>query len=57
MCEPGEQAALNQEFYRLLFGGGHLTIGEAAMMAKSAVADKDIRQTWVLIGDPTTRLK
>jgi hypothetical protein len=47
---------MNQEFYRLLFGG-KLTVGEAAMKAKSAVKDKDVRRTWVMIGDPTTRLK
>jgi hypothetical protein len=57
MCDPGEQAALNQEFYRLLFGGGSPTIGEAAMKSKSSVKDKDIRRTWVLLGDPTTRLR
>jgi len=57
MCDPGEQATLNREFYRLLFGGGGLTIGEAAMKAKSSVTDKDIRRTWILLGDPTTRLK
>jgi hypothetical protein len=57
MCDPGEQATLNREFYRLLFGGGGLTIGEAAINAKSSVTDKDIRRTWILLGDPTTRLK
>jgi subtilisin-like proprotein convertase family protein len=57
MCEPAEQSALNQEFYRLLFGTGSLTIGEAAMKSKSAVKDNDIRRTWVLLGDPTTRLR
>jgi hypothetical protein len=57
MSDPAEQGTLNKEFYRLLFGGGKLTIGEAAMKAKSAVNDKDVRRTWVLIGDPTTRLK
>ena len=57
MSDPAEQGTLNKEFYRLLFGGGKLTIGEAAMMSKSSVKDTDVRRTWVLIGDPTTRLK
>jgi subtilisin-like proprotein convertase family protein len=56
MCDPAEQGVLNQEFYRLLFGG-KLTVGEAAMKAKSSVKDKDVRRTWVVIGDPTTRLR
>jgi hypothetical protein len=33
------------------------TIGEAAAAAKKAVTDLDIRQTWVLLGDPATRLR
>jgi hypothetical protein len=57
MFDPGEQATLNREFYRLLFGGGGLTIGEAASTAKSSVIDKDIRRTWILLGDPTTKLR
>ena len=56
MSDPAEQGTLNREFYRLLFGG-KLTIGEAAMKSKSSVKDKDVRRTWVLIGDPTTKLK
>jgi hypothetical protein len=55
------QAVMNQELYRLLFAGSHpngepLTLGEAAAQAKAAVADVDIRRTWVLIGDPTMKL-
>jgi len=57
MCDPGGQATMNREFYRLLFGGGGLTIGEAAMTAKSSVTDQDTRRTWILLGDPTTRLR
>jgi len=56
-CEPAEQTALNQEFYRQLFGGTATTIGEAAARAKSAVANQDIRRTWTLLGDPAMRLK
>jgi hypothetical protein len=45
---------------RLLFGGPQrqtLTIGQAVREAKRATQDKDVRKTWVLIGDPATRLK
>ena len=56
MSDPTEQGTLNKEFYRLLFGG-KLTVGEAAMKSKSSVNDNDVRRTWVLIGDPTTRLR
>ena len=56
LCDLAEQATMNREFYRLLFGGA-LTVGETAMHAKSSVQDMDVRRTWVLLGDPTTRLK
>jgi hypothetical protein len=57
MTEPGGQLMMNQELVRQLFSGEDGTIGEAAMKAKRAVSDKDIRRTWILFGDPTTRLK
>jgi hypothetical protein len=57
LTEPEGQALLNREFIRLLFNGESLTIGEAAMRAKAATTDQDVRKTWIFIGDPTTRLK
>jgi len=55
---PGEQELVNQELYRLLFGRDQaLTIGEAAIRAKSVSSSEDVRRTWILFGDPTTRLK
>jgi hypothetical protein len=57
MTFPTGQAAMNQELVRLLFNGEDLTIGEAAMKAKKAINDRDIRRTWILFGDPATRLK
>jgi hypothetical protein len=60
LTQPDEQARMNAELIRLLFRGEHrqnLTIGQAVMQAKRATQDKDVRKTWVLIGDPATRLK
>jgi hypothetical protein len=57
LTEPGGQAIMNKELIRLLFNGESLTIGEATMRAKAAVGDRDIRRSWILFGDPTTRLK
>ena len=62
MTEAGGQAIMNQELYRLLFtesdpNGAPLTVGEAAMRAKGAVSDDDIRRTWILLGDPTMKLR
>jgi hypothetical protein len=55
--EGVEQTILSQEFYRQLFGQTPLTVGEAAVRAKSAVSNPDIRRTWTLLGDPALRLK
>jgi hypothetical protein len=61
-CGPFDQALTNQEFYRLIFNGDPvtgkpLTLGEAAVKAKMAINDIDVRRTWVLFGDPTMRFK
>jgi len=57
LTEPGSQAVMNKEFIRLLFGKESLTLGEAASRAKSSVSDQDVRKTWILFGDPSTRLR
>jgi hypothetical protein len=57
LTEPDAQALMNKEMIRLLFNGQSLTIGEAMKRAKAATNDADVRKTWILFGDPTTRLK
>ena len=58
MTEPADQSVLNKQLYQLLFATGNaMTLGEATARAKAAVTDGDIRRTWVLLGDPTMRLK
>jgi len=60
LTEPDEQARMNAWLFRLLFGGPqrqNLTIGEAVREATRATQDKDVRKTWVLIGDPAMQLK
>ncbi len=51
------QFAMNSQFYRLLFGGQLLRLGEAAREAKLATSDLDVRRTWILFGDPTMRVR
>ena len=48
---------MNQALVAGLFGEEALTLGEAAVAAKAAVVDPDVRRTWILFGDPTMRLK
>ncbi len=58
MTLPAGQAWLNKELHRLLFNRGRaLTIGEAVRSAKSSVPDRDIRRTWILLGDPAMTLR
>jgi hypothetical protein len=58
MTSPDGQEAANRELYRLLFSQGQkLTLGEAVVRAKASAQDSDVRSTWILLGDPTMRIK
>ncbi|HJQ68446.1 MAG TPA: C25 family cysteine peptidase [Blastocatellia bacterium] len=59
MTMPTSQAIISQDLLQSVLGAGGraLTLGEATMKAKSSMADMDVRRTWVLLGDPTTRLR
>lgn len=57
LTEPDEQLIMNKALMPLLFSGQSLTIGEATKGAKAAVSDMDVRRSWILFGDPATRLK
>jgi hypothetical protein len=57
MTLPTEQALMNQELYRQLFGGHSPSLGDAVLAAKAAIIDRDVRRTWILLGDPTFKLK
>jgi hypothetical protein len=60
LTSPGEQTTLNREFFRIIFNStthDSVPIGEAIIKAKSAIQDADIKRSWMLIGDPTLRLK
>ncbi len=50
---------MNQELYRLLFSSGSraLSLGDLMRQAKASVNNSDIRRSWVLLGDPTMRLR
>jgi subtilisin-like proprotein convertase family protein len=56
MNGPAEQLVINQALYRLLFGSG-ANLGDATLRAKAATTSRDIRRTWILLGDPATRLR
>jgi hypothetical protein len=54
---PDEQHLINQELIRQLLSSKKTTIGQATVRAKAATDDQDVRRTWILFGDPATRLK
>jgi hypothetical protein len=57
LTAPSGQFQMNDALFRYLFSGKAATIGEAMMSAKAATADGDVRRSWVLFGDPSTRLR
>ena len=56
MSDPPPQSAINRELYRVLAANPSITIGELVARAKAGTDDRDVRTTWVLLGDPTLRL-
>jgi hypothetical protein len=57
LTNSAPQATLNQTMLQALYGGGPITVGEAAMAAKRAVSDPDVQKTWILFADPSMRLR
>jgi hypothetical protein len=57
MTMPDEQALMNREFYRQLFANRGIALGDAIKRAKAATSDGDVRRSWILLGDPTMRLR
>jgi len=55
--EPQPQFDLDTEFYRQLFGTSGLRLGQAIRSAKAATSDMDVRRTWILLGDPSMRIR
>jgi len=55
LTEPEPQADMGREFFRQLFAGA--TLGDASMRAKAATTDRDVRRSWILLGDPSMKLR
>lgn len=54
-AEP--QFQMEQSAVRTLFSSPGMTLGDAIQVAKQGIADPDVRRTFLLFGDPLTRLK
>ncbi|HYP26529.1 MAG TPA: C25 family cysteine peptidase [Blastocatellia bacterium] len=57
LTELTAQARLNEGLFRELFSGAGVRIGDAVVKAKAGLGDADAGKTWVIFGDPATRLK
>ena len=57
LTAPDAQATADFELFRQLFAGASIRLGDATIRAKTAISDIDVRRTWILIGDPTTRFR
>jgi hypothetical protein len=57
LTEPGDQIRANEELFRQLAATDSPRLGDAMMRAKSVIRDPDVRRTWILFGDPLTRLR
>jgi hypothetical protein len=55
--EPRPQMDASRLVYQQLFGGNPVTLGEAMRKAKLANEDMDVRRTWILLGDPSMRIR
>jgi hypothetical protein len=50
-------AVIAELFVGRLSRGLRPTLGDAAMRGKAAIADADVKCSWVRLGDPLMRLK
>jgi hypothetical protein len=57
LTNSAPQATLNQAMIGALYGGQSITLGEAAVAAKQAISDMDVRRTWILFGDPAMKIQ
>jgi hypothetical protein len=59
MTEPEAQVEMNRAMYRLMFAesGRAMALGEILGRAKAQINAPDVRRTWILLGDPTMKIK
>jgi hypothetical protein len=59
LTESRAQIPIDEALVRFLLPseGTAMTLGDATRAAKAATPDMDVRRTWILFGDPSTRLR
>jgi hypothetical protein len=54
---PDGQHEMGLRMFQLLYSGAPMPIGDASRQAKTATNDRDVRRTWILLGDPTLKIR
>ena len=57
LTDAPPQAQLDRKIVQALFQNGGMTLGDALVQAKSGIKVKDVRETYLLFGDPLLKLK
>ncbi len=57
LTRPTAQVDMQRALVSNLLSDEQPTLGEAIQIAKASIVDPDVRRTWILLGDPTLRLK
>jgi uncharacterized repeat protein (TIGR01451 family) len=57
LTQPDQQAIMNRELFRQIFGSTSITLGDAVRRAKTAAIDPDVRKSWILLGDPSMKVR
>jgi hypothetical protein len=58
MTSPSDQAVTHLSYFNQLFNQADApTFGEAVRRAKSLTLNSDVRRTWILFGDPLSKLR
>jgi hypothetical protein len=57
LTDAQAQTVMSRDAISRLLNGSNLTIGEIVALAKASVTNLDVRRTWILLGDPATKLK
>lgn len=54
---PDGQHEMGLRMFQLLYSGPSIPIGDASRQSKTATNDRDVRRTWILLGDPTLKIR
>src|SRR5262249_723374 len=54
---PTGQHEMGNRLFELIYHGPPIAIGDATRQAKAATNDYDVQRTWILLGDPTMKIR